>query len=174
MGSRRRSDTLEGQTGWDVLRFNGSAGAEIAEASANGTRLVFTCTPIVMDVDGVEQWDYNALGSNDSIHEDNAWNSTYPAPSAAYDDDKSVKPSPLLAARRGNFRRDFGKSGRAVCDGQNHFQAERKFYENIRTATAPLRGNPFGHYSARACRINYRCRLRRFTKAGHGKSGRHP
>jgi Ca2+-binding RTX toxin-like protein len=62
------SDTVEGQAGSDLLLFNGSAGAEIIQASANGGRLLFTRNVgnIIMDVDDVERVTYNALAGADS------------------------------------------------------------------------------------------------------------
>ena len=62
------SDTVEGQDGSDRLLFNGSAGDEIFEASANGTRLRFTRNlgTIVMDLGGLELLDLNALGGTDA------------------------------------------------------------------------------------------------------------
>jgi Ca2+-binding RTX toxin-like protein len=63
------SDTVEGQTGIDKLLFNGSNGAEIFEIMANGPRVRFTRNlgNIVMDMNDVEQYDVNALGSSDTI-----------------------------------------------------------------------------------------------------------
>jgi len=63
------SDTVEGQAGADTMLFNGSGGAEILEASANGSRLRFTRNlgNIVMDLDDVERIDLNALGNTDTI-----------------------------------------------------------------------------------------------------------
>ena len=63
------SDTVEGQDGTDTLLFNGSAGAEIFEASANGGRALFTRNlgNIVMDLDDVESIDLNALGGADTL-----------------------------------------------------------------------------------------------------------
>jgi hypothetical protein len=60
---------LEGQAGIDVMIFNGSGAGEIIELSANGARLRFTRNigSIVMDVDGVERVDHNALGGADNI-----------------------------------------------------------------------------------------------------------
>ena len=48
--------------------FNGSGGAEIFEASANGARTRFTRNlgTIVMDLDGLEAIDLNALGNTDT------------------------------------------------------------------------------------------------------------
>jgi Ca2+-binding RTX toxin-like protein len=63
------SDTIEGQAGADTLLFNGSAGAETFEASANGQRVLFTRNlgNIVMDLDDVESIDLNALGGADDV-----------------------------------------------------------------------------------------------------------
>ena len=63
------SDTIEGQDGTDTMLFNGSAGAEMFEASANGPRLRFTRNlgTIVMDADDVEVVDLNALGNTDTL-----------------------------------------------------------------------------------------------------------
>ena len=62
------SDTLEGQDGTDTMLFNGSAIGESFEASSNGGRLRFTRNigNIVMDLDGVEAIDLNALGGTDT------------------------------------------------------------------------------------------------------------
>jgi Ca2+-binding RTX toxin-like protein len=63
------SDTVEGQADTDTMVFNGSAGDEIFEASANGQRLRFTRNlgNIVMDTDDIEVVDLNALGGTDKI-----------------------------------------------------------------------------------------------------------
>ncbi len=63
------SDIVEGQDGVDTLLFNGSVGAEIFAASANGGRLLFTRNVgnIVMDTDDVEVLTLNALGGSDTI-----------------------------------------------------------------------------------------------------------
>ena len=62
------SDVVEGDDGVDTMLFNGSAGDEIFEASANGPRLRFTRNlgNIVMDLDGVERLETNALGGADT------------------------------------------------------------------------------------------------------------
>ena len=62
------SDTVEGQDGTDTMLFNGSGSAEIFEASANGGRTRFTRNlgTIVMDLDGLEAIDLNALGNTDT------------------------------------------------------------------------------------------------------------
>jgi hypothetical protein len=51
------------------MLFNGSNGDEIFEASANGGRVLFTRNlgNIVMDLDGVERIDLNALGGADTV-----------------------------------------------------------------------------------------------------------
>ncbi|MES2924811.1 MAG: calcium-binding protein [Verrucomicrobiota bacterium] len=63
------SDTLEGQDGIDTLRFNGSAGSEIFDVSANGSRVRFTRNlgSIIMDLNDVESLDLNALGGADNV-----------------------------------------------------------------------------------------------------------
>jgi Ca2+-binding RTX toxin-like protein len=63
------SDVVEGEAGADRLRFNGSAIGEIIDLSANGSRLRFlrNVGNIVMDLDGVERMDINALGGADII-----------------------------------------------------------------------------------------------------------
>lgn len=63
------SDTVEGQDGTDTMQFNGSAGNEIFDASANGSRLRFTRNlgNIVMDVNDVERVNLEALGGTDTV-----------------------------------------------------------------------------------------------------------
>lgn len=63
------SDTVEGQAGWDTMVFNGSGGAEIFAATADGERVRFTRNlgTIVMDLDDVEAIDLRALGGADSL-----------------------------------------------------------------------------------------------------------
>ena len=63
------SDVVEGQDGVDTMLFNGSAGNEIFEASANGGRVRFTRNlgNIVMDLNDVEILDVNALGGTDTL-----------------------------------------------------------------------------------------------------------
>ena len=63
------SDVVEGQDGTDTMLFNGSAGDELFEATANGGRLRFTRNlgNIVMDADDLEVVDLNALGGTDRI-----------------------------------------------------------------------------------------------------------
>ena len=62
------SDTVEGEAGTDSMLFNGSAGNEIFDISANGSRVRFTRNlgNIVMDLNGVETIDLNTLGGTDS------------------------------------------------------------------------------------------------------------
>src|SRR5262245_19542505 len=62
------SDIVEGQDGIDTMLFNGSAGDEIFEASANGGRVRFTRNlgNIVMDLNDVESIDLNTLGGTDT------------------------------------------------------------------------------------------------------------
>jgi Ca2+-binding RTX toxin-like protein len=61
------SDVVEGQDGSDTMLFNGAAGAEQVDLSANGNRLRFFRTQgnVTMDTAGVEQVDFNALGGAD-------------------------------------------------------------------------------------------------------------
>jgi len=63
------SDTVEGQTGHDTVLFNGSAAAEAYDFSANGARLRFTRNVggVVLDADGIEQFDLRALGGADAV-----------------------------------------------------------------------------------------------------------
>jgi len=63
------SDTIEGQNGNDTLLFNGAAGAENVDLSANGNRLKFFRkeASITMDTAGVEQVIFNALGGADNV-----------------------------------------------------------------------------------------------------------
>ncbi len=62
------SDVVEGQGGTDTLLFNGSAGAENFDFSANGNRLRFfrNLGNITMDTDNVERVDLEALGGADN------------------------------------------------------------------------------------------------------------
>ena len=59
------SDTVEGQSGFDTMLFNGSNVSEQIDISANGQRVRFTrdVANIVMDLNGVEGIDFNALGA---------------------------------------------------------------------------------------------------------------
>ena len=63
------SDRVEGQDGSDTMLFNGAAGAEHVDLSANGNRLRFfrDVANITMDTAGVEQVDFNALGGADVV-----------------------------------------------------------------------------------------------------------
>ena len=63
------SDILEGQAGTDKLIFNGSAGNEVIELSANGgrSRLTRNLGSIVMDLDDIERVDVLALGGADTL-----------------------------------------------------------------------------------------------------------
>jgi Ca2+-binding RTX toxin-like protein len=63
------SDVIEGQAGTDTMQFDGSAGNENFELSANGGRLRFTrdIGSIVMDADDVERVELNALGGADRV-----------------------------------------------------------------------------------------------------------
>ena len=63
------SDTVEGQAGNDTLLFNGANINENIDISANGSRVRFTrdVAAITMDVNGVENIDFNAFGGADTI-----------------------------------------------------------------------------------------------------------
>ncbi len=63
------NDTVEGEAGNDRMIFNGSAIAEILAFSANGPRLLFTRNVgnVVMDANGIERFDLQALGGADAI-----------------------------------------------------------------------------------------------------------
>jgi Ca2+-binding RTX toxin-like protein len=63
------SDIVEGEDGFDTMVFNGANIAEKIDLSANGARLRFTrdVASIVMDTNGVEQVNFNALGGADQI-----------------------------------------------------------------------------------------------------------
>jgi hypothetical protein len=66
------SDTFEGQAGADRMIFNGANIAENIGVSANGSRVRFTrdIASIVMDLDGIEAIDFNALSGADTINVD--------------------------------------------------------------------------------------------------------
>jgi Ca2+-binding RTX toxin-like protein len=63
------SDVVEGQDGPDTMLFNGSAGAEIMDASANGERVRFSrdLGNIVMDLNDVESIVAKTLGGADNL-----------------------------------------------------------------------------------------------------------
>jgi Ca2+-binding RTX toxin-like protein len=63
------SDVVEGQGGEDVLDFNGSNAAEIVNITALGGRVQFTrnVASIVMDLDDVERFSFDASGSADLV-----------------------------------------------------------------------------------------------------------
>ena len=63
------NDTLEGQAGFDTLRFNGANVAENINISANGGRVVFfrNVASVVVDLNDVERIDFNALGGADTV-----------------------------------------------------------------------------------------------------------
>lgn len=63
------NDVVEGQAGTDRMLFNGANINEIFDASANGSRVRFTRNVgnIVMDLNGVEGIDLNALGGADTV-----------------------------------------------------------------------------------------------------------
>jgi hypothetical protein len=63
------SDVVEGGAGFDKMVFNGAGGNEIMAATANFGRVSFTRNlgGVVMDLNGVEAIDVNALGGTDSV-----------------------------------------------------------------------------------------------------------
>ena len=63
------SDMIEGQAGTDTLLFNGANVNENINISANGSRVRFTrdVANITMDLNGVENIQFNALGGADTI-----------------------------------------------------------------------------------------------------------
>src|SRR5215204_3245013 len=63
------SDTLEGQSGFDTMRFNGANIAEHFGIAANGGRIRFSrdIATITMDLNDVESIDLDALGGADTI-----------------------------------------------------------------------------------------------------------
>jgi stress response protein SCP2 len=67
------SDLVDGQGGRDTMVFNGSDVADDIDVSANGSRVRFTrdVGNVTMDLDGVEEIDFNALGGADIITIDN-------------------------------------------------------------------------------------------------------
>jgi Ca2+-binding RTX toxin-like protein len=66
------SDTVEGQSGFDTMLFNGSNVSENIDISANGSRVRFTrdVGNITMDLNGVEGIDFDARGGADTIKVD--------------------------------------------------------------------------------------------------------
>jgi Ca2+-binding RTX toxin-like protein len=63
------SDTIDGQGGTDFLVFNGANVAEKVDISADGSQVRFTrdVADITMDLNGVEQINFNAMGGADQI-----------------------------------------------------------------------------------------------------------
>ncbi|MFO1162169.1 MAG: calcium-binding protein [Reyranellaceae bacterium] len=63
------NDVVEGQAGTDTLLFNGANIAEKIDISANGARTLFRrdVANITMDLNEVENVDFNALGGADNI-----------------------------------------------------------------------------------------------------------
>ena len=63
------SDIVEGQAGNDTMLFNGANVNEQINISANGSRVRFTrdVASIVMDLNGLENINFNALGGIDTI-----------------------------------------------------------------------------------------------------------
>jgi Ca2+-binding RTX toxin-like protein len=63
------SDVVEGGSATDTMQFNGSNAPEITSLSANGNHAVFLrdVAAVRMDMNEVENFHYNALGSADSV-----------------------------------------------------------------------------------------------------------
>jgi len=63
------SDVVEGQAGFDTLKFAGANVNENVDISANGGRVLFHRDPvnISMDLNGVERIDFAALGGADNV-----------------------------------------------------------------------------------------------------------
>jgi Ca2+-binding RTX toxin-like protein len=63
------NDIVEGQAGTDRLLFNGANVSENIDISANGPRVRFfrNIANVIMDLNDVEQIDFNALGGADTI-----------------------------------------------------------------------------------------------------------
>jgi Ca2+-binding RTX toxin-like protein len=63
------SDTVEGQTGHDTMLFNGANVNEKIDISANGERVRFVrdVGNVTMDLNDIDQIDFNALGGADII-----------------------------------------------------------------------------------------------------------
>ncbi|WP_076865758.1 beta strand repeat-containing protein [Bradyrhizobium mercantei] len=63
------SDTVEGGAGNDTLQFNGANIAEKIDISANGSRVRFTrdVANITMDLNGIENINFKALGGADQV-----------------------------------------------------------------------------------------------------------
>ena len=61
--------TLEGQSGFDRMLFNGSNAAENIQLFANGERVIFLrdIAAVTMDLDDVEAIDYNAVSGSDTV-----------------------------------------------------------------------------------------------------------
>src|SRR5262249_18307695 len=61
------SDVVEGQAGSDAMLFDGANVDEKIDISANGQRVRFTrdVGTVTMDLNGVEEIDFNALGGAD-------------------------------------------------------------------------------------------------------------
>jgi Ca2+-binding RTX toxin-like protein len=63
------NDLLEGQDGFDTLRFNGANANEIVNLQANGGRVLFTrdVASVVMDLNDTEAIEFAALGGADTV-----------------------------------------------------------------------------------------------------------
>src|SRR6202012_5709272 len=67
------SDTVDGQSGFDTLQFNGANVAEKIDISANGSRALFTghVGNVTMDLNSIERIAFTARGGADTITVDN-------------------------------------------------------------------------------------------------------
>jgi Ca2+-binding RTX toxin-like protein len=63
------SDSVDGGAGFDTMLFNGSNAEEHINVSANGPGVRFFRDPgnVTMDLNGVEEADFNAMGGADSV-----------------------------------------------------------------------------------------------------------
>ena len=61
------SDKVEGQAGFDTLRFTASAVGESINVTANGTRSRVTGAAVAMDLNGVERIELQALAGSDDL-----------------------------------------------------------------------------------------------------------
>ena len=74
------SDVVEGQDGSDKMIFNGSEDSENIDLAANSgrVRLLRNVGNVVVDLNGVEEIDFNAFGGNDSLIVNNGEPSSLP------------------------------------------------------------------------------------------------
>ena len=60
-------DVVEGQAGFDTLRFNGIDGSEAIAVEATGGRAQLFAVPGALDLDDIERIEINALGGSDQL-----------------------------------------------------------------------------------------------------------